>query len=391
MTAVPLHNHRHTLSWYWFQARLVGAFAFFGLLCLFFLATWTCSGIFFRSNTRRKTYSRAWVRFGFRSLLVYLESTRLIKITFSDERTDKDAPVRLIVANHVSFIDVVILVAKYPWAFSLVKKSMANHPLLHTIITNSGFIPIDPQNPEARMDAFNRITEAIKAGETGIIFPEGTRTTTGQLGEFNKGAFKALMMTSTDLTPIVISISTPFLGKSSIFENCGRKVDYRLTIFDNIKTPVPDIPKPRDLAEFRVGAWNFFANRLNRQYASEWLRMKNTLVHNGMVIEIQEETAQHLRAQCLVEERYPHFRGHFDTFPILPAVSQIDLVRSVTAAILKRDIRVKRVRRSKFLGPIRPGERVNIAVKLLENTSDVEWSLKGVNSEFSRGILSYEG
>jgi 1-acyl-sn-glycerol-3-phosphate acyltransferase len=390
MTANPASSHPRTLRWYWYQARLAGAFGFFGLLCLFFLTTWPFTCLFFRSKPRRKTYVRAWIRLGFRSLLTYLEGTRLIKITFSDERTDKEAPIRLIVANHVSFIDVVILVSKYPMAVSLVKKSMANHPLLHTIIANSGFIPIDPQNTDARIIAFNQITETIKMGDTVIIFPEGTRSRSGQLGDFNKGAFKALMMTSTDLTPIVISTSTPFLGKSSIFENCGKRVDYRLTIFDNLKTPVPEIPKPRDLAEFRSFAWNFFANRLNSQYASEWLRMKTTLVHNGMVVEIIEETSARLRAKCLMEERYPHFRGHFENFPILPAVSQVDLVRGIAAVILKKSIRVKRVRRSKFLRPIRPGDSLSIEVTLLENSSDAEWSLKGEQCEFSQGILTYE-
>jgi 1-acyl-sn-glycerol-3-phosphate acyltransferase len=390
MELTPAPQNRHSLGWYWFQFRLVSAFVFFGSLCLFFLSVWPIALLVFRSPLKRKAHARAWIRFGFRSLLRYLDLTRVASVSFHDKRTDKTAPVRLIVANHVTLLDVVILVAQYPWALSLAKKSMTTHPLLRTIIGNAGFISIDRESADRRMEAFGQITAAIKNGETAIVFPEGTRTKSGILGEFNKGAFKALMMTETNLTPIVIGVSESFLSRGSIFNNSGKKVIYRLTVFDNITTPVPEIPKPRHLAEFRSGVWDFFVRHLNRQYAFPWQRMSNSFLHHDMSIEFTSETAEKTVATCVVNESYPHYRGHFVGFPILPAVSQIDLARVVMGEAKQREFRVRRVRRAKFIAPIFPGER--LCLELLWNASapEVEWRLKGGKSEFSRGILSYE-
>jgi 1-acyl-sn-glycerol-3-phosphate acyltransferase len=330
------------------------------------------------------------MRFGFQSLITYLRLTQLATVRFFDERTDKEAPVRLIVANHVTLLDVVILVAHYPLAFSLVKQSMTEHPLLRTIIGTSGFVAIDSNDTGSRASAFNKFAAAIRTGRTAIVFPEGTRTKTGRLGEFNKGAFKALMMTETNLTPIVISVSEPFLGGGSIFNNSGRKIEYRLTIFDNITTPVPEVPKRRDLTDFQTGTWNFFATRLNRQFAFPWNRMSNSFLHNGMSMEFSSETERETTVTFNLGRDYLHYRGHFETLPVLPAVSQIDLVRAVTSEVRQKRISVKQVRRAKFVGLVQPDQTLCLHLKWNPAASEVEWNLKGATSEFSRGILAYE-
>lgn len=383
--------------WALFQLGVASGYVFFASFTLAAVPLWLMAlaplGFFWPA--RYSELMHVLLRSGFRLLLLYLRSIGVLTLRFVDRRSDKSSPPRVIVANHVSFLDVVIIVALFPKCYSLVKGSVAKNPLLGWIIRGAGFISIDSGVPETRVRAFEQMLELIKSGRTLVVFPEGTRSPDGRLGPFNKGLFKALMMAQTDLSPVVLSVSEPFLGKGpwwKIFANSGRTVHYRISLFDLLQTPTPEQPRPRDLKEFMERAWSVVSDRLDRQHSSGWMRMTNSFLYAGEKVTLSGESDRRISAEYSFLATHPHFDGHFDGFPILPAVGQMDFLQAVARQWLGGSATIVRVSRAKFQAPILPGTSVRVDLCRREERADpsasgFEWHITAGDQTISRGHL----
>ena len=84
-------------------------------------------------------------------------------------------PGQMVIANHPSLIDVVFLIGLVRHANCVVKQSLWNNPFTRTPLRCSEYISND-----GSMDMLDTAAEALKSGQTLIIFPEGTRTRPGQ-------------------------------------------------------------------------------------------------------------------------------------------------------------------------------------------------------------------
>lgn len=105
----------------------------------------------------------------------------------------------VIVANHPSFLDVVILLALIPDANCLVKGSLAKTPFVRSFV-KALYIPNDlPFEEELEL-----ARQGICEGSPFIVFPEGTRTVPGELMRFKKGAARFALYAQSDILPIYI-------------------------------------------------------------------------------------------------------------------------------------------------------------------------------------------
>ncbi len=95
----------------------------------------------------------------------------------------------LLVANHASYMDFVLLVSSVPRYVSFVMNADVYHKRgLHWIMKGMNFIPISPRGGRNNFDDFNlAVTNQVNSGNVVVIFAEGTVTRTGQLLEFKKG------------------------------------------------------------------------------------------------------------------------------------------------------------------------------------------------------------
>ncbi len=110
----------------------------------------------------------------------------------------------LYVANHQSMIDVApLLMLREPCGF-VIKKEAEKIPLLSTWMKYFDSVFIDRNNVRAAAEAINKAIEVIKSGKSLSIFPEGTRSKDGQLGEFKAGAFRIAEKTGCPIIPVVI-------------------------------------------------------------------------------------------------------------------------------------------------------------------------------------------
>ncbi|MBR4597101.1 MAG: 1-acyl-sn-glycerol-3-phosphate acyltransferase [Opitutales bacterium] len=151
--------------------------------------------------------SVALLRASWRLFVAGLEIFRLIKLKKVGVNPERSGYV--IVANHPTLLDIVLLVACYKNSICIVKKSLLYNFLLYPIIKGI-FIVSDDFAPAVMEEA----AKALGRGLNVIIFPEGTRSDNPQK-KIHRGAARIAISANRPVLPVRISCEPPILGKKS--------------------------------------------------------------------------------------------------------------------------------------------------------------------------------
>jgi 1-acyl-sn-glycerol-3-phosphate acyltransferase len=116
----------------------------------------------------------------------------------------------LVLANHPTLVDVVLLMSLVRNADCVVKASLLRNPFTRGPVETAGFICNDT-GPGLVDDAI----ASLKAGSNLIIFPEGTRTRPGRPLQLQRGAANVAVRGALDVTPVVIRCDIPWLTKGA--------------------------------------------------------------------------------------------------------------------------------------------------------------------------------
>jgi 1-acyl-sn-glycerol-3-phosphate acyltransferase len=109
-------------------------------------------------------------------------------------------------ANHQSNIDPPVLFTSLHPRMHIVYKAEINAiPLLARAFQHGGFVPIDRRNKEAAMRSLEAGARSIRDGNSFLIFPEGTRSQTGEMLPFKKGGFLMALKAQAPMVPVAIS------------------------------------------------------------------------------------------------------------------------------------------------------------------------------------------
>ena len=109
-----------------------------------------------------------------------------------------------------SFLFAVLIEYK-PHAI-LSKASIGKVPLIRLWMKEIHCVYVDRADMKAGIEAINKMIEVIQSGYSAIIFPEGTRSKTGEIGEFKGGAFKVAQKTGAPVIPVALD------GTGALFE-----------------------------------------------------------------------------------------------------------------------------------------------------------------------------
>src|SRR5690606_13851174 len=122
--------------------------------------------------------------------LAFLLSRVLYRLRLEGHAHVPETGAAVLVANHVSFIDWLIIAGsvRRPVRF-VMDHRIAGTPLISTLFRHAKTIPIAPQreDPELMERAFERISEELRAGEIVCIFPEGKLTADGRMNPLRPG------------------------------------------------------------------------------------------------------------------------------------------------------------------------------------------------------------
>jgi 1-acyl-sn-glycerol-3-phosphate acyltransferase len=112
----------------------------------------------------------------------------------------------VIVANHQSYFDIFLI---YGWLGIdikwIMKKELAKIPGLGFGSRKVGHIFLDRSNSRVAMESLNEAKKKLRGGTSVVIFPEGTRSKTGQMGHFKRGAFKLALELNLPVLPITLT------------------------------------------------------------------------------------------------------------------------------------------------------------------------------------------
>ncbi len=121
------------------------------------------------------------------------------------------------IVNHQSYFDIPVLHAGLPYSLSFIaKKELFFIPFFGWGMAAAGHIWIDRQNARAARASITRAIAMLKRKNISLVlFPEGTRSVTGEVGEFKRGSFALAFEAGVPVVPVTICGTRDILPKRS--------------------------------------------------------------------------------------------------------------------------------------------------------------------------------
>lgn len=143
----------------------------------------------------------------------------------------------VVMSNHQSHYDIPVLLQALNRRLRMVAKAeLFQIPIWGPAMRAAGMVEVDRKNREAAIESLQRAREALASGISIWIAPEGTRSTSGELGEFKKGGFHLAVDTGARILPVSID------GTRRVLPAKGRSVRGGQHVRVTIHAPVGVIP-----------------------------------------------------------------------------------------------------------------------------------------------------
>jgi 1-acyl-sn-glycerol-3-phosphate acyltransferase len=121
-------------------------------------------------------------------------------------------------ANHQSNVDPPVLFqALHPRLHILYKAELRKLPVLGRVLEVGGFVAVQRDNRDAAFASIEQAAASIRAGNSFLIFPEGTRSKSDQLLPFKKGGLVMALKAQAPIVPVAITGGRAAMQKGSAF------------------------------------------------------------------------------------------------------------------------------------------------------------------------------
>ena len=167
------------------------------LFFIIFIVLWLISLPFDRKHYFTQWLTWCWCSF-------YAKVYPFWEIEFIDQSKLVKEKACVAVSNHQSLLDIIVLFHLYPYFIWVSKLENFKAPILGQVMRINRYISLVRNNSKTFPKMFENISKALKQNRTVMIFPEGTRSLTCELGRFKEGAFKAAIENKVPIIPIVL-------------------------------------------------------------------------------------------------------------------------------------------------------------------------------------------
>jgi 1-acyl-sn-glycerol-3-phosphate acyltransferase len=223
-----------TIVWLVLVITLFSIFIIFGLL-------WLVSFPFDKNHYFTQKLTQYWCTF-------YLKIYPFWDIELIDRHKLMKKKAAIAVSNHQSMLDIAVLFHLYAYFIWVSKIENFRMPVLGWVMYINRYISLKREDPKTFVKMFERIAIALKHNRTIMIFPEGTRSLTNELGRFKEGAFKAAIENKVPIIPIVLDGTGRVVPKEGMIIKDKTKITVK--VLDEI--PYERFPShdPKVLKEF---------------------------------------------------------------------------------------------------------------------------------------------
>jgi 1-acyl-sn-glycerol-3-phosphate acyltransferase len=178
----------------------------------------------------RRAAVRAWAR----TILAALEIRLVAKGRLPAEKA-------LLVANHISWLDIVAVLAVAP-ARMLAKHDVRAWPVIGRLAASAGTIFVDRTRPRALPGTVAEVAAALRGGGVVTVFPEGTTWCGAMAGRFRPAMFQAALDAGAQVVPVAINYgerptTVAFLGDDSLWVSLRRVLAVRRLVVSVTATP----------------------------------------------------------------------------------------------------------------------------------------------------------
>ena len=171
--------------------------------------TSTILGFFDRSGNKSHKVAALWSR-----LICRWNGIPVKIIGIENVLTDGS---QVFIANHQGYYDIFALSGYLPVQLRWVSKSsLFRIPFMGWAMTAAGYIPVKRNNRKKSYQAFLNTIESVKAGNSIVIFPEGTRSEDGKIGPFKKGSQLLAQRAEVPMVPVTIIGTRDIIRKGSM-------------------------------------------------------------------------------------------------------------------------------------------------------------------------------
>ncbi len=156
---------------------------------------------------------------------------------------------RVLVVNHQSWLDPVVMLSLEPRLSGPARGYWFRTPFMRSILKLGRFYPSDGGEP-APLDRMRQgVEEALEHRGTLLFYPEGTRTKTGEIGDFHLGAFRMAVEYKLPIQPVVLEGFDNVFPRGRVIVQTQGTYLGRVRYLDPIEPPYGEGPQRRVVRE----------------------------------------------------------------------------------------------------------------------------------------------
>jgi 1-acyl-sn-glycerol-3-phosphate acyltransferase len=143
----------------------------------------------------------------------------------------------IIVCNHISYLDPILLVSLFQRQTTIVKNTFFRVPVFGWFLKKAGYVPSAPSEMQgpAMIDNLEGIKCHLAEGGNLFVFPEGTRSRDGRLGPFNKGVFSIARYCNAELKLVLIRDTDKLFRPGAFSFRMGKKKTIALELIASLR------------------------------------------------------------------------------------------------------------------------------------------------------------
>jgi len=223
------------VNYYWRLLATGLCFLSFGLGALFISSIiFPLQTLLIKGKAKRKKIARYTIHKAFALFVSIMKLFGVLRVELENFEQLSNMREQVVIANHPSLIDVILIIAYLPNADCVVKSALFKNPFLRGVVKRVGYI--DNDNSE---QLFIDCKKSLASGCNIVVFPEGTRSVDGQPLVFKRGAANIAVRCQANYQPVLISVKPSTLTKKeSWYDVPNKKVVITLTLkapIDNSK------------------------------------------------------------------------------------------------------------------------------------------------------------